>query len=91
MEIYKGTRHVGWVTSGTMVPYYVAEGEGLESVITDAVAKRSIGLCYIASDTLADDIVEVDVRGRRLKAVIPEPHLSVDAPPFARPLIYGTE
>ena len=91
MDIYKGERHVGWVTSGTMVPYYVAEGEGLESVITDAVAKRSIGLCYIASDTLADDKVEVDVRGKRLKAVIPEQHLSVEAPPFARPLIYGTE
>ena len=90
MEIYKGERKVGWVTSGTMVPYYVAEGEGLESVITDAVAKRSIGLCYIASDTLTDDLVEVDVRGKRLKAVIPEQHLSVEAPPFARPLIYGT-
>ena len=90
MDVYKGERHVGWITSGTMVPYYVAEGEGLESVITDAVAKRSIGLCYIASDTLADDKVEVDVRGKRLKAVIPEQHLSVEAPPFARPLIYGT-
>ena len=90
MDVYKGERHVGWVTSGTMVPYYVAEGEGLESVITDAVAKRSIGLCYIASDTLADDKVEVDVRGRRLKAVIPEQHLSVEAPPYARPLIYVT-
>ncbi len=91
MDIYKGDRHVGWVTSGTMVPYYVAEGEGLESVITDTVAKRSIGQCYIASDTLEDDIVEVDIRGKRLKAVIPKTHLSLEAPPFARPLIYGTK
>ena len=91
MDIYKGDRHIGWVTSGTMVPYYVAEGEGLESVITDAVAKRSIGQCYIASDTLEDDIVEVDIRGKRLKAVIPETHLSLEAPPYARPLIYGTK
>ncbi len=91
MEIYKGDKLIGWTTSGTMIPYYVAEGEGLESVITEEVSKRSIGMCYIASDTLVDDVVEVDVRGKRLKAAIPEAHLSLEAPPFARPLIYGTE
>ena len=88
MEIFKGDKKVGWVTSGTMVPYYVAEGEGLQSVILDETAKRAIGLCYIDSDTLKDDIVEVDVRGKRLKAVIPAMHMSVMAPPFARPLLY---
>ena len=85
MEIFKGDKKVGWVTSGTMVPYYVAEGEGLQSVILEETAKRAIGLCYIDSDTLKDDIVEVDVRGKRLKAVIPAMHMSVMAPPFARP------
>ena len=88
MAIYKGDNQVGWVTSGTMVPYYVAEGEGLQSVILEETAKRAIGLCYIDSDTLKDDIVEVDVRGKRLKAVIPAMHMSVMAPPFARPLLY---
>jgi len=88
MAIYKGDKQVGWVTSGTMVPYYVTEGEGLQTEILDETAKRSIGLCYIDSDTLKDDIVEVDVRGKRLKAVIPQMHMSVMAPPFARPLLY---
>jgi len=88
MEIFKGDKKVGWVTSGTMVPYYVAEGEGLQSVILEETAKRAIGMCYIDSDTLKDDMVEVDVRGRRLKAVIPAMHMSVMAPPFARPLLY---
>ena len=88
MAVYKGDKQVGWVTSGTMVPYYVAEGEGLQSVILEETAKRAIGLCYIDSDTLKDDIVEVDVRGKRLKAVIPGMHMSVMAPPFARPLLY---
>ncbi len=91
MDIYKDGELVGFTTSGTMVPYYKAEGEGLESVITDEVVKRSIGLCYINSDILPDDMIEVDVRGRRLKAVIPEKHLDTMAPPFARPMIYGTE
>ena len=88
MAVYRGEKQVGWVTSGTMVPYYVAEGEGLETVITQETAKRAIGLCYVDSDVLTDDVVEVDIRGRRLKAVIPARHMSVGAPPYARPLLY---
>ena len=88
MAVYRGEKQVGWVTSGTMVPYYVAEGEGLETVITEETAKRAIGLCYVDSDVLTDDVVEVDIRGRRLKAVIPARHMSVGAPPYARPLLY---
>lgn len=91
MEIYKNGRHIGWVTSGTMVPYYVAEGEGLKTVITDETAKRAIGLCYIDSEVLENEFVEVDVRGKRLKAVIPPCHMRVDAPPFARPILYKPE
>nr|WP_326185028.1 glycine cleavage system aminomethyltransferase GcvT [uncultured Oscillibacter sp.] len=91
MPIYRGGEQIGWVTSGTMVPYYRSEGEGLATKILDNTAKRAIGLCYIASDVLEDDVVEVDIRGRRLKAVIPPYHMRVDAPPFARPIIYKAE
>ena len=91
MEIYQGDKMVGWVTSGTMVPYFKTEGEGLSTVILEASGKRAIGLCYIDSDILEDDTVEVDVRGKRLKAAIPARHMSVGAPPFARPLLYGAE
>ena len=90
---YTGEKQVGWVTSGTMVPYYVAEGEGLETVITQETAKRAIGLCYVDSDVLTDDVVEVDIRGRRLKAVIPARHMSVGGsalcPPFVVPAAGG--
>ena len=91
MEIYKGDKPVGWVTSGTMVPYFKTQGEGLSTVILEASGKRAIGLCYIDSDVLVDDTVEVDIRGKRLKAVIPARHMSVGAPPFARPLLYGEQ
>ncbi|MBR3271828.1 MAG: glycine cleavage system aminomethyltransferase GcvT, partial [Clostridia bacterium] len=89
MPVYRGQTQIGWVTSGTMVPYYKAEGEGLETIITDEIVRRSIGMCYIANDVLENDIVEVDVRGKRLKAVIPNKHLDTMAPPFARPMVYG--
>ena len=91
MEIYKGDKLVGWVTSGTMVPYFKTQGEGLSTVILEASGKRAIGLCYIDSDVLVDDTVEVDIRGKRLKALIPARHMSVGAPPFARPLLYGEQ
>lgn len=88
MPVYRGNEMIGWVTSGTMVPYYRHEGEGLATKILDDTAKRAIGLAYIASDVLTDDMVEVDIRGKRIKAVVPPYHMRVDAPPFARPIIY---
>ncbi len=91
MPVYRGSEQIGWVTSGTMVPYYRHEVEGLASKMLEETAKRAIGLCYIASDVLEDDTVEVDVRGKRLKAVIPNCHMKADAPPFARPIVYGVE
>lgn len=91
MPVYRGGEQIGWVTSGTMVPYYQHEGEGLATKILDDTAKRALGMAYIASDVLTDDVVEVDIRGKRLKAVIPPCHMRVDAPPFARPIIYQAE
>ena len=91
MTVYRGDEAIGWVTSGTMVPYYRHEGDGLSTKILDATAKRAIGLAYLNSDVLEDEEVEVDIRGKRVKAVIPPYHLRVDAPPFARPILYGVE
>ncbi len=88
MEVRRNGECVGWVTSGTMVPYYVAEGEGISTRITDKTAKRAIGLCYVDSRILEGDVVEVDVRGKPARAVIVPCHLRSDAPPYARPILY---
>ncbi len=88
MPVYQGETQVGWVTSGTMVPYYVAEGEGLGTLYTEGTAKRSIGMAYVDSRLQTDDILCVDIRGKKIKAVIPRFHMRVDAPPFARPILY---
>lgn len=71
MPVYRGDEAIGFVTSGTMVPYFTTQGQGLETEILEKNAMRSIGLAYIASDVLDDDKVEIDVRGRRIAAVIP--------------------
>ena len=91
MPVYRGEEQIGWVTSGTMVPYFKTEGEGLETRILEESGKRAIGFAYISSDVLINDEVEVDVRGKRLRAVVPACHLRSDAPPYARPIIYAPE
>ncbi|MBO4929353.1 MAG: glycine cleavage system aminomethyltransferase GcvT [Clostridia bacterium] len=88
MPVYKDGQEVGWITSGTMVPYFNEEGSGLSTKILGTSSKRSIGLAYLHSPIQREDYVEVDVRGKRLKAVIPHYHMRVDAPPYARPIIW---
>ena len=88
MPIYRGDEQIGWVTSGTMVPYYNTESEGEETRQLETTGKRAIGFCYISSDAAAGDVVEVDVRGRRLKAAIVGRHLKLNAPRYATPIIH---
>ncbi len=87
MEIYRGGEMIGWVTSGTMIPYYMTEGEGADVRLLSETGKRAIGIAYIASDVPVNGEVEVDVRGRRLKAVIPQKHIINSTPPYAVPVI----
>jgi aminomethyltransferase len=86
--IFMGDKPVGFVTSGTRVPYWVEKGEGLSTVQTDKQALRSICLAYIDSDILDDQQVTIEVRGKHIEAVVVPYHLRSEAPPFARPIIY---
>ncbi len=81
MEIYLGDKHIGRVTSGTMVPYYHFDENGS---ILDTTGKRSIGFAYIDSDVTADDIFHINVRGKRLKAKIVAKHMIQNEPPYGK-------
>jgi aminomethyltransferase len=85
---YGGDTLLGWVTSGTAVPYWGLEGEGLCSLQTEEHELRSIALAYLDSRVLEDDEVEVDVRGRRVPGLVVPYHLRSDAPPCARAIIW---
>ncbi|HUK77493.1 MAG TPA: glycine cleavage system aminomethyltransferase GcvT [Thermoleophilia bacterium] len=87
--VYRGERRVGYVTSGTSVPYWVFTGRGLESLPTEEHAQRSIALAYLDCDVVEDDEVTIDVRGTRTPGLVVPFHLRSDAPPFARPIVYG--
>lgn len=66
---------VGYVTSGTMIPYFKTEGEGLETVITSETGKRSIGLAYLDSRICQDFDLEIDIRGKRQPAKVVAWHI----------------
>lgn len=80
MDVYCNGEQVGWITSGTMVPYYHFEGDN----ILDSTGKRSIGFTYIDSKITPEDVLEVDVRGKRLKAKVVAKHMRQDLPPYGR-------
>ena len=84
MDVYKNGEHVGWITSGTMVPYYNLDEEGN---ILDTTGKRSIGFAYLSSGVTKDDVLEVDVLGKKLKAAVVARHMRQDLPPFGQPVL----
>jgi aminomethyltransferase len=90
-KVFKGNRHVGYVTSGTMVPLWTVAGEGLESTVTDQRERRSICLAYLDSNILEDERVTLDIRGKAVEAVVVPFHLRSNAPPYARPIIFDHE
>lgn len=84
MDVYRDGVPVGWITSGTMVPYYHFDEDGN---IQNTTGKRSIGFAYIDSQIAVGDIIEVDVRGKRLKATPVAKHLIQNQPPYAKPVL----
>jgi len=90
-KVFKGDKHVGFVTSGTMVPLWNMEGEGLSSVQTDQHGLRSICLGYIDSNIIEDDKVLIEIRGKAIDAVVVPHHLRSEAPPYARPIVVDHE
>jgi aminomethyltransferase len=87
-KVFHGGEHVGYVTSGTMVPYWDSEGVGVESRFTDASEKRAIAMALVSSTLWDGDEVEVEIRGRRTAALIVPYFLRAEAPPYARSIAH---
>jgi aminomethyltransferase len=87
-RVLVGEKHVGFVTSGTIVPYWDTEGEGVETRFTDDSARRAIGMALVDSHLWDGDEVEVEIRGRRTPARIVPYFLRGEAPPYARSIAH---
>ena len=83
-EVFLGNRKVGLVTSGTVTPYWEFEGEGATMEITDRTERRPVALASMDATLMPDDEVEVEVRGKRLRARIVKYHGRSEAPPYFR-------
>jgi aminomethyltransferase len=90
-QVRRGGKSVGFVTSGTMVPYWVSAGASIDSVQSEEKGMRAIGLALLDSDLVADDEIEVDIRGKPAGAVIVPFHLRNEAPPRAWPIRYNEQ
>lgn len=88
-KVYKGDRHIGYITSGTMVPFWQVEGHGIASSFTDTNTNRAITLALVDSDTCQGDEVAVLVRKRSLQGIIVPYHMRADAPPYARAVLWN--
>ena len=86
-KVFKDGKHVGYVTSGTMVPAWSFKGEGLASEITDRHFLRPVALAYVDIDLQEQERVEVEIRGKMTEALIVPFHLRSEAPPYARPIL----
>jgi len=90
-KVFKGDKLVGYVTSGTMIPMWSVDGEGLESTQIDQHQLRSICLGYIDSDIVEDEKVAIEIRGKLVDAVVVSFHMRSEAPPFSRPIKFDQQ
>lgn len=87
-KVYKEGQHVGFVTSGTMIPFWEFEGKTITSKPADLYQKRSICLAYLDSYILEDEKLTIQIRGKPVDAIVAPYHLRSESPPFARPILF---
>lgn len=77
-------KEVGYITSGTMVPYYVFEnGEP-----TDKRGQRAVALAMINKNIKAGDKISVDVRGRKIDAMVVTKNVDNRTSNYCLPIIH---
>ncbi len=87
-RVFCAEKPVGYITSGTMVPYWPSEGVGLSSLQSDTKQMRAIGLALLDSDLVEGDEIQIEIRGKKVNAVIVPYFLRNEAPPYSWPIRY---
>lgn len=87
-RVFQNGRHAGFITSGTMVPYWKPAGSGLFTRLSEEKGRRAIALALVDSTLVEGDEIEIEIRGKRARAVIVPYHLRNEAPPYAWPILH---
>ena len=85
-SVYREDRHVGYITSGTMVPFWEFTGQGVHAQVEDTTRRRSICLAYLDSDILDEEPLTIDIRGKQVPAMAVPYHMRSESPPYTRPI-----
>ncbi|MBN1685337.1 MAG: glycine cleavage system aminomethyltransferase GcvT [Spirochaetales bacterium] len=85
-KLYLDGKEVGIVTSGTVCPYWVFDGEKTRMQVTDSTERRSIGLALIDAEYRSGTDLETELRGRKAAVRMVRYHGRSEAPPFFRPI-----
>lgn len=88
-KVFFKERYVGYITSGTSVPYRDSTGRGLDAEFEEKIKRRSIALAYIDSNVMPGDKLEIEIRNKRSQAVAVPYHMSSQAPPFVRTILHN--
>lgn len=86
-SVFQGDKRIGYVTSGTMVPYWKFQKEATTVRLTDEIGKRAIALALVDSGLGNGDELEIDIRGKRTKALIVSSHLKKRTSQYAYALL----
>lgn len=85
-KVFRGDKHVGFVTSGTMVPLWQSHGKGLSTRQSENKGRRAIGLALLDSDLSEGDEIDIEIRGKRARGLIVPYHMRAEAPPHCWPI-----
>ncbi len=77
-------KHVGYITSGTMIPYQEPEGSGLNGIFKEKPKRRSVALALIDSNIIEGATLEIEIRKKQCAGIVVPWHMSSQAPPFVR-------
>ncbi|MBU8849727.1 MAG: glycine cleavage system aminomethyltransferase GcvT [Desulfobacterales bacterium] len=83
-KVFSKDRHVGYITSGTMIPYQEPEGSGLNSEFKENPKRRSVAIALVDSNILEGETLEIQIRKKRCESIVVPYHMSSEAPPFVR-------
>ncbi|MCP4024615.1 MAG: glycine cleavage system aminomethyltransferase GcvT, partial [Desulfobacteraceae bacterium] len=83
-KVFKNDIHVGYVTSGTMVPFQAHTGSGLDPEFEDQPQRRAIALALINADIMEGEVLEIEIRKKRCESIVVPYHMSSEAPPYVR-------
>ena len=88
-RVLLGGRPIGTVTSGTVAPYWVFPQPGQPVEPSASSEKRAVAMALIDSNIPDQTVVAVDIRGKAVEALVVPRLLRTDAPPYARPVLWG--